>query len=421
MVITGMGLSTSLGPDLPACWRRLIAGENGIAPISFWDPAEYSTKVAAEARHIPRESGLSGFPGNWCRRTVRLFLPPAAEAVRDAGLHRAPIDAARIGVSIGTSVNYLDVNLLKEYFRMRTPDHKRLDMARFAREGLQPQNGFVRRLGDTIASTTARLFGLGGPASVNDTACAASAHAIGEAFRTIRRGEATAMLAGGSTALVSPISILAFALLGALSRSDNPDEASRPFDRMRDGFVMGEGAGAVILESLESALSRGARIHAELTGFGSTLNAGTLTDPSPDGVPEARAMQLALADGGTAMDEIDYIAAHGTSTPKNDPGETAAIKRVFGGHARRLMVSSNKGQIGHTISAAGVCNLIFAVQSMKHDCVPPTMHLHHADPECDLDYVPNQSRSAQVRAALVNAFAFGGQNASLAVRRWSEA
>ena len=155
VVITGMGLSTSLGPDLPTCWSRLVAGENGIGPISFWDASEYTTKVAAEARHIPRESGLAGFPGNWCRRTVRLFLPPAAEAARDAGLERAPIEASRIGVSIGTSVNYLDVNLLKEYFRMRTPDHKRLDMARFAEEGLQPENGFVRRLGDTIASTTA--------------------------------------------------------------------------------------------------------------------------------------------------------------------------------------------------------------------------------------------------------------------------
>ncbi len=416
-----MGLSTSLGTDLPVCWRRLVAGENGIEPISFWDSAEYATKVAGEARHIQRETGLAGFPGTWCRRTVRMFLPPAAEAAKDAGLERAPIESGRIGVSLGTSVNYLDINLLKEYFRMRTADHKRLDMARFAAEGLQPENGFVRRLGDTIASTTARLLGLGGPALVNDTACAASAHAIGEAFRMIRRGEAAAMLAGGSTALVSPISILAFSLLGALSRSANPDEASRPFDKLRDGFVMGEGAGAVLLESLDSAQSRGAHIYAEVTGFGCTLNAGTLTDPSPDGVPEARAMQLALADGGMLPEEIDYIAAHGTSTPKNDSGETTAIKRVFGDGARRLMISSNKGQIGHTISAAGVCNLIFAVKAMRHDCVPPTMHLEHADAECDLDYVPNRSRAAHVRAALVNAFAFGGQNAALAVRRWSQA
>ena len=228
-----------------------------------------------------------------------------------------------------------------------------------------------------------------------------------------------AMLAGGTCALVTPLAILGFGLLGALSRSPDPEKASRPFDINRDGFVMGEGAGAVVLENLESARARGARIYAELVGYGSTLNAHNMTDPSPDGESEGRAMQMALRDGDVAPDEVDYIAAHGTSTPKNDYAETVAIKRVFRGHAYRLMVSSIKAQIGHTIAAAGVCNLVCAVKAMTEGKVPPTMHLSHPDPECDLDYVPNQSRPASVRAALVNAFAFGGQNAVLAVRAWT--
>jgi 3-oxoacyl-(acyl-carrier-protein) synthase len=227
------------------------------------------------------------------------------------------------------------------------------------------------------------------------------------------------MLAGGAAALVSPLPILAFSLLGALSRNADPEAASRPFDRQRDGFVMGEAGGAVVLETLESAQARGAHIYAELAGYGSSLNAHTLTDPSPDGSAEAQAISIALRQASLAPEEVDYIAAHGTSTPKNDPIETAAIKRAFGPYAKRLMVSSNKGQIGHTISAAGVCNVICAVKAIAEGHVPPTMHLRSPDPQCDLDYVPNQSRAATVRAALAHAFAFGGQNAVLAVRAWA--
>ena len=270
-----------------------------------------------------------------------------------------------------------------------------------------------------MASVPAKLLKLAGPAFVMDTACAASSHAIGEAFRLVRLGKVKAMLAGGAAALVSPLPILAFSLLGALSRNADPELASRPFDRQRDGFVMGEGGGAVVLETLESARARGARIYAELAGYGSSLNAHTLTDPSPDGSAEAQAISIALRQASLAPEEVDYIAAHGTSTPKNDPIETAAIKRAFGPHAKRLMVSSIKGQIGHTISAAGVCNVICAVKAIAEGHVPPTMHLRSPDPQCDLDYVPNQSRAATVRAALANAFAFGGQNAVLAVRAWA--
>jgi len=422
VVITGMGMSTALGPDLGTCWRRLLAGDNGIAPLSFWDPSEYHTKVVAEVKHVPPDTGSEAIPRTWCRRGVRLFLAVAREAFADARLGRgSPGDPApaEIGIAVGTSVNYLDMYLMKHYFQLRRPDSPALDMARFAREGRQPDNSFYRRLGDMIASVPAKLLNLAGPAFVMDTACAASSHAIGEAFRLVRLGKVKAMLAGGAAALVSPLPILAFSLLGALSRNANPELASRPFDRQRDGFVMGEGGGAVVLESLESAEARGARIYAELAGYGSSLNAYTLTDPSPDGSAEARAMSLALQQASLAPEEVDYIAAHGTSTPKNDPIETAAIKRVFGPQAKRLMVSSNKGQIGHTISAAGVCNMICAAKAVAEGHVPPTMHLETPDPQCDLDYVPNRSRSAKVRAALANAFAFGGQNAVLAVRAWA--
>jgi 3-oxoacyl-[acyl-carrier-protein] synthase II len=418
-----MGMSTSLGPDLRTCWQRLLAGDSGIAPLSFWDPSEYSTKVVAEVKHVPRETGSDSIPAAWCRRGVRLFLPVAREALADAQLDRSghsPDPAPEhIGIAVGTSVNYLDMYLMKHYFQFRKPDIAALDMGRFAREGRQPDNSFYRRLGDMIASVPAKLLKLAGPAFVMDTACAASSHAIGEAFRLVRLGRVKAMLAGGAAALVSPLPILAFSLLGALSRNADPELASRPFDRQRDGFVMGEGGGAVVLESLESAQARGAHIYAELAGYGSSLNAYTLTDPSPDGSAEARAISIALKQASLAPEEVDYIAAHGTSTPKNDPIETTAIKRAFGPHAKRLMVSSNKGQIGHTISAAGVCNLICAVKAVAEGHVPPTMHLRSPDPQCDLDYVPNQSRTAKVGAALANAFAFGGQNAVLAVRAWA--
>jgi 3-oxoacyl-[acyl-carrier-protein] synthase II len=418
-----MGMSTSLGPDLRTCWQRLLAGDSGIAPLSFWDPSEYSTKVVAEVKHVPRETGSDSIPAAWCRRGVRLFLPVAREALADAQLdrsgHSPDLAPEHIGIAVGTSVNYLDMYLMKHYFQFRKPDIAAMDMGRFAREGRQPDNSFYRRLGDMIASVPAKLLKLAGPAFVMDTACAASSHAIGEAFRLVRLGRVKAMLAGGAAALVSPLPILAFSLLGALSRNANPEFASRPFDRQRDGFVMGEGGGAVVLENLESAQARGAHIYAELAGYGSSLNAYTLTDPSPDGSAEARAISIALQQASLAPEEVDYIAAHGTSTPKNDPIETTAIKRAFGSHAKRLMVSSNKGQIGHTISAAGVCNLICAVKAVAEGQVPPTMHLRSPDPQCDLDYVPNRSRTAKVGAALANAFAFGGQNAVLAVRGWA--
>jgi 3-oxoacyl-[acyl-carrier-protein] synthase II len=419
VMITGLGWNTSLGPNLETCWRRLVAGESGIRPISFWDPAAYTAKLAAEVRDIPRETGLPSVPPTWCRRSARLFLPVVREAFADANLDAAPVPSEEIGIAAGASVNYIDHRLIREYFS-RWDKIKRTLVFDPAMGRTRPEV-FARRTGDMMAAVPARLLHLGGPTLAVDTACAASSHAIGEAYRLIRRGRASAMIAGGSAALVSPLGIIAFSLLGALSRSSNPSEASRPFDRLRDGFVMGEGAGAIVLESLESAQRRGARIYGEIAGYGSTSNAGSLTDPSADGHPEARAMAGALAEAGLRPEEVDYIAAHGTSTQKNDATETQAIKRLFGDHARQLLVSSNKGQIGHTISAAGVSNVICAVKAINGGIVPPTMNLRNPDTACDLDYVPNQSRTGRIRNAVANAFAFGGQNTALAIRAWSGA
>jgi 3-oxoacyl-[acyl-carrier-protein] synthase II len=320
-------------------------------------------------------------------------------------------------VAAGVSVNYINHAMLRHHFRFRAAGVKAVDLARFAREGgVEPPHLFYRRQGDRAAALPARELGITGPTIAIDTACAASAFAIGEAFRMIRRGRAQVMVAGGGAALVSPIGILAFAGLGALSRNPDPRQASRPFDRDRDGFVMGEAGGAVVLESLDRARARGARIYAEVCGYGTSLSGHNLTDPSPDGEAEAEAIRRALEDGNLPIEAIGYVAAHGTSTAKNDAVETTAIKQALGSHARRVAVSSNKGQLGHTISAAGVCNFVCAVKAISDGQLPPTAQYSTPDPACDLDYVPNVGRRASVDAALAHAFAFGGQNAVLAVR-----
>jgi len=417
VAVTGLGWVNALGSSVATAWPRLLAGDNGIRRITYFDASRYSSRVAAEVRDgLPTDSGLRALPIEYCRRGPRLFLHAAREAYADAGLGEGSLPAHRIGVAAGTTVNYLHMRQVHHHFGFRRPDPPYIDLARFAREGSQPPMQFFRRQGEMASVLAAKALGLGGPNLSIDTACAASAYAVGEAFRMVQRGRAHAMLAGGACSIVSPIAILAFAVLGALSTNADPDEASRPFDRRRDGFVMGEGGGAVVLERLDQARARGARIYGEIAGWGATLNAGNLTDPSPDGVSEEHAMRRALAEASLAAEDVDYVAAHGTSTPKNDAMETAALTRVFGAHVRRLLVSSNKGQLGHTISAAGVSNLICALKAIHEGWVPPTAHHREADPECDLDFVPGVGRRAPVRAALVNAFAFGGQNAVLAVK-----
>ena len=416
VVITGMGMLSALGADMSTCWQGLIQGRPGIAPITQWDTTDYATKVAAAASFLPREDPLPDVHWHWCRRSLRLFHKATGEAYRDAGLDRVPLPAHQIGIAAATTVNWIDLLHLQVAASYPGADGKGFDVLRYSQNETHPIRGYYKRQGDMMAAVPARVLGLAGPSFVIDTACAASAHSIGEAFRMVKRGKVRAMMAGGAAALVSPVGILAFALIGALTRNGDPATASRPFDKARDGFVMGEAAGAIVLESLTSARERGARIYAEVAGYGTTLNAGSLTDPSADGSTESRAMELALAEAGLRQEEIGYVAAHGTSTQKNDLVETMALKRLFGGRAGQVPVSSLKGHLGHTISAAGVCNVISTAMALREGQIPPTLGLAHADAACDLDYVPNQSRQVGIQAALSNAFAFGGQNAVLALK-----
>ena len=414
VVVTGLGLWTSLGRGMERNWKGFLGGASGIAPIPYWGTDLYSTKLAAP---VASEGAPYTEAPDELRQGFLLFESVVAEALGDAGLAGPDADLSAVGLAAGTSVNHIDWRQFERMIDFLSEKRPELDVHAFRNSRTAFPGMFPRTQGELISRLCMRSFQLGGPAMVLDTACAASAHAIGEAYRAVRSGRAEAMVAGGSAALVRPMHILAFERLRALSGNDDPTIASRPFDRNRDGFVMGEGAGAVVLESLERAQARGARIYAELAGYGSTLSGYTMTDPSPEGEAESRAMKLALEDAGARPEEIGYVAAHGTSTPKGDAIETQAIRRTFAEHADNLLVSSNKGQIGHTISAAGVCNLAVAVKTIETGWVAPTATLQEPDPQCDLDYVPRTARQAQVDAALCNSFAFGGQNAALVVRR----
>lgn len=422
VVITGMGMVSSLGSTFAECWPRLLAGESGISTIGLWDPSTYQAKVAATADY---ETNPLTDPGGY-RKGYRMYVDSVAEALSAAGLWTggdgADQGCGEIGLASGTSVNNLDTRQFRPILDRLNGHGAKLDVTDYLQqvdEGRTPHGMFPRMQGEMINVLAMRRFGMAGPSLVVDTACSASTHAIGEAFRMVRRGAADVMVAGGAAALVRPIHMIAFERIRALTPNSDPASASRPYDRDRNGFVMGEAAGAVILESLEHAQRRGAPILAELAGYGSASTAYTMTDPSPGGEAEARAMGLAIQDADCAPEEIGYIAAHGTSTPKGDVAETQAIRRVFGQQSGRLLVSSIKGQIGHTISAAGVCNLAVAVQAIQSGWVSPTATLRNPDPDCDLDYVAGEARQADLAAALSNSFAFGGQNAALVVRRWT--
>ncbi len=416
-----MGMLSSLGRSLDECWPRLLKGDCGISPIDLWDASAFQAKVAAVAQYD--HSPLTDATG--VRKGLRMYGDAVEQALTAAGLWSSGpadgVDFDQIGVASGTSVNNLDTRQFRAIIDEFSDGESQLDVARYLQvmgRGRSPRGVFPRAQGELINTLAMRRFGMAGPSLVVDTACSASTHAIGEAFRMVKRGAVDVMVAGGAAALVRPIHMIAFERIRALTPNPDPVQASRPFDRDRNGFVMGEAAGAVILESLEHALRRRAPILAELAGYGSASTAYTMTDPSPDGEAEARAMRLAIEDSGCSLEEIGYIAAHGTSTPKGDAAETQAIRRVFGQHAERLLVSSIKGQIGHTISAAGVCNLAVAVKAIESGWVAPTATLRTPDPECDLDYVAGEARQADLVAALSNSFAFGGQNAALVVRRW---
>ncbi len=420
VAVTGLGLVCALGTSLRDAWPRLLAGAHGCAPIRRFDASTYASRVAAEVPALAQLEGhadrpVSPLPPGVTRRGTLLFLAAAREAWRDAGIDGNVGSGA--GVFLGMSVNYLHMAHLRDLWACRDDEGTRLDVRRALRQAVVPATSFFRRDGTSAAEAAALVLGLDGPRLAVDTACASGAHAVLEAARMVARGDVPAMLAGGSAGLVMPLTVLAFSRLGALSTNPDPQSASRPFDKRRDGFVLGEGAAAVVLESRDRARARGARVYAELVGGATTVCPGGLTDPSPGAEIETATITLALQNAGADPDDVDFVAAHGTSTPKNDASETLAIKRALGPAASRAAVSSHKGQLGHTLAAAGAINVVLAAMAIASGIVPPTAHLDVPDPECDLDYVPHVGRPLRVRTALAHAFAFGGQNAVLVLRR----
>jgi 3-oxoacyl-[acyl-carrier-protein] synthase II len=405
VVVTGLGAVTPVGTGHDAFWEGLLAARSGVRPISHFDASAFPTRFAADvpdfdpARYLDRKD---------IRRTDRyaqLGIAAAQLAWDDAGLER--VDPLRGGVLVGTGIG--GIQSLVEQAEV-------LD-----KRGPSRVSPFFipMMIGNMLAGLLAMRFGLQGPNVTTVTACASSGHALGDAFRAIQSGEADVMLAGGAEAALIPLAFAGFCSMRALStRNEDPEHASRPFDRDRDGFVMGEGAGFLVLESLEHARARGARIYAEFVGYGRSADAFHMVEPHPEGAGAVLCMERALEDAGLRPEDVDYINAHGTSTPLGDVAETVAIKRLFGEHAYRLAVSSTKSVTGHLLGAAGAVEAIATVKALAEQVIPPTANLDHPDPACDLDYVPGRPRPAALTVALSNAFGFGGHNVTLAFRRF---
>ncbi len=412
VVVTGMGCVTPLGTTVAETWSGLVAGRSAMAPIRRFDASGFPTRFAAEVQDLPPLQ-LPGRYSKWTDPKSTLAAMAAAEAMADAGLSSGAGDPARFGVSVGAEVSRPDlqevVKRLDQLSRQSVAD---------AYAAVDPKD-FLVVTAFYPATMLAHLHGAAGPNLTTSTACTSSAQSVGDAMRIIRRGDADVMLAGGTDRLVEELMLMGFGLLGALSqRNDDPTGACRPFDRTRDGFVLGEGAGFVVLESEAHAKARGAHIHAELLGYGCSANAWRITDSPSDGRGARASMEMAMRDGGLRPSDIDYVNAHGTSTPQNDASESAGIAGAFGDWAKRVPVSSTKSMMGHLVAACGAVELIACIQAIRSGVIPPTINYRHPDPVCELDYVPNQARAASVDVALTNAFGFGGSNGTLAVGRY---
>ena len=410
VVVTGLGALTPVGNDVPSMWKALIEGASGTAPITKFDASTFPVRFAAELKGFDPSQYMDRKEIKRADPYTQYAVSASKQAMRDAGLEGGVngYDPDRIGVILGSGTGGLkSFEEQHDVYRERGPSK------------ISPF--FIPMfITDIAAGIVSMQFNAKGPNYATVSACATAAHAIGDAFRTIQYGDADVMICGGSEAAVTPMAIAGFANMKALSeRNESPETASRPFDLTRDGFVMGEGAGVVILEELEHALKRGARIYAEVSGYGATGDAYHLTAPAPDGEGAQRAMKRALKDAGLGPADVQYINAHGTSTPANDLNETRAIKAVFGEHAAAINVSSTKSSTGHMLGAAGAVEFIVSSLAVQEGIVPPTINYETPDPECDLNYTPNASVSREVNAAISNSFGFGGHNVSLAVRKFA--
>jgi 3-oxoacyl-[acyl-carrier-protein] synthase II len=409
VVVTGMGMITPLGIGVKSSWDALLSGKSGIRRITQFDASEFPTQIAGEVEGFNPEDYIEIKEIKKMDRFIHFAIAAATMALNDSGLKVTDQNANRVGVLVGSGIGGL-----------RTIENYHTVIITKGPRKITPF--FIPMLVINLAAGQISIrFGAKGPNSAVATACATGSHAIGDAFKIIQRGDADAMIAGGAEAVITPLGIGGFNAMKALStRNNEPEKASRPFDIDRDGFVMGEGAGILILETLENALDRGARIYAELIGYGMTADAYHITAPSPDGGGAAKCMEMALRDGNVNHSEVNYINAHGTSTKYGDELENKAIKTVFGEHAYKLVVSSTKSMTGHLLGAAGGVESVITVLSISNDIVPPTINLDNPDSECDLDYAPHFAKSMPVRYAVTNSFGFGGTNACLLFKKSEE-
>jgi 3-oxoacyl-[acyl-carrier-protein] synthase II len=418
-----MGWVTPLGNSIEGVWKRLLAGESGISRTTIFDAATFPTGISAEVKDF-RLADFIGDPGAHAGagRNAQFALGACQQAWTSAGLDKARLDLDRVGIYLGSGEGSLDFDAYTAAaLSAWKPDTGAVDVRKWAKDAFERMN-VIRELEqepNMSLSHLALLSGAHGPALNCLTACAASTQAIGEATEILRRGDADVMIGGGAHSMIHPFGVTGFNRLTALSTANEiPSRASRPFDAQRGGFVLGEGAGMVILETLPHAQNRNAPILAEMVGYGSTADAFRITDQHPEGEGAIAAMKEALADAGLTPNDIHYINAHGTGTRENDGNETGAIKAVFGDWARKCPISSIKSMMGHLIAAAGAVELICCVLAIRDNILPPTINLENPDPECDLDYVPNKARPAKIDVAMSNSFGFGGQNDTIIVRRF---
>ena len=404
VVVTGLGVVSPIGIGHHDFWEALMRGQSGVAKITRFDATDFATQIAAEVKNFDPADYMDKKEAKRMDRFAQFAVAAAGLALKDADLTVSADNATDIGVYVSSGIGGLET-MEAQWAVLRD-------------KGPQKISPFFipMMIGNMGTGQIALTYGLKGPTSNIVTACASGAQAVGDAFRLIERGDCEVMLAGGSEGSITPLSVAGFNAARALStNNDNPTKASRPFDKERDGFVMGEGAGVLVLESLDHAIARGARIYAEISGYAATNDAYHITSPDPEATGTTRCMRLALRDAGVEPSDIDYINAHGTSTDQNDRLETKAIKAVFGEHAKNLAISSTKSMIGHLLGAAGAVELIATVKSIYEGVVHPTINLEHKDPDCDLDYVAEGARQLPIRAALKNSFGFGGHNCCIVV------